>query len=128
MEIQLNPIARGDLADEISKSLDQLNNTNYKNMKRKYATAINISYLWYLVFFFIIYISHLYLSLIIIHRRWLYVCMKSRKMVAFSIILYITLSITIGVLTVVLTSPKSSMFEFELNENNDPYNVLKLIL
>ncbi len=48
-------------------------------------------------------------------RRWFYSLLKSDKMNVFAVILFISLSITVGVLTVCLTSPKPSMFEFQID-------------
>lgn len=45
-----------------------------------------------------------------ITRRQFNSCIKSQKTTGFVAVLLISLSITIGVLTVYLTSPKSSMF------------------
>jgi hypothetical protein len=51
---------------------------------------------------------------IIVRRKFLSF-LKSRKMNGFLVVLFIILSMIIGILVVNLTSPKPSMFEFKID-------------
>jgi hypothetical protein len=93
-----------------------------KTIPKESGTTVNISKSGYSLFVTIkLYPSSLQLFFFI-NRGWF---SQSRKMNVFATALFISLSITVGVLTICLTAPKSSMFEFKVDCLFQKYLFLK---